>query len=238
MVRAKQQIVRPARIRWLLLRFVALIVTLTVVGGASAGNKLRRQSGQSFTGEERIEAEQRLFDLGYWTGPVDGELDPAFRHALTAFQKVEGRNRTGRLTREELEALRTAVKPVPRHQGQRHIEIDLTRQVLLVVDSNTSIERILPVSTGNEKSYLDHGEVHRARTPRGNFKVLHKIAGWRRSTLGLLYYPNYIHQGIAVHGSVSVPAYPASHGCIRIPMYAAIELSRLMPIGMDVMVYE
>lgn len=237
MVRARKQIVRTARIRWLILRFVALIVTLTVGGGAGAKNNAKLSSRQAFTAEERIEAEQRLSDLGYWTGPVDGELDPAFRHALTAFQKTEGRDRTGKLTREELKALRTATKPIPRHQGQRHIEIDLTRQVLFVVDSNGSIERILPVSTGNEKSYMDHGQVHRAHTPRGHFNVLHKISGWRRSTLGLLYYPNYIHQGIAVHGSVSVPANPASHGCIRVPMYAARELSRLMPIGIDVIVY-
>ncbi len=76
---------------------------------------------------ERREAEQRLSDLGYWTGPVDGVLDPLFRHALIAFQKVAGRKRTGKLTSEELEALRIAVRPIPRHTGYAHVEIDLQR---------------------------------------------------------------------------------------------------------------
>jgi len=53
----------------------------------------------------------------------------------------------------------------------------------------------------------------------------------------LLYYPSYILNGIAVHGSPSVPTYPASHGCIRVPMYAAKELSGLMPVGIEVIVY-
>ena len=47
--------------------------------------------------------------LGYWTGPVDGALDSGSRHALIAFQKVEGRKRTGKLTRAELQALLSAI---------------------------------------------------------------------------------------------------------------------------------
>ena len=74
--------------------------------------------------------------------------------------------------------------------------------------------------------------------PRGQFKVLRKIAGWRRSTLGLLYYPNYIHNGIAIHGSLAMLVYPDSHGCIRIPMYASKELSEMTPVGTEVIVYE
>ena len=37
------------------------------------------------------EAERRLAELGYWTGAIDGLLDPATRSALIAFQKWEGR---------------------------------------------------------------------------------------------------------------------------------------------------
>jgi hypothetical protein len=174
---------------------------------------------------EKLEAEQLLASLGYWTGPIDGRLDAAFHHALTAFQKVESRKRTGKLTSQELEALRKARKPLPLHSDFAHIEVDIKRQVLFVINSTGSITHILPVSTGNEQLYLDHGQVHRARTPRGQFKVTHQIRGWRLSTLGFLYYPNYIFEGVAIHGSVSVPPFPDSHGCIRVPMYAAKELS-------------
>lgn len=37
-----------------------------------------------------LEAEQRLKELGYWIGPIDGRADVAFSNALIAFQKVEG----------------------------------------------------------------------------------------------------------------------------------------------------
>ena len=41
-----------------------------------------------------------------------------------------------------------------------------------------------------------------------------------------MYNPLYIVGGIAIHGSLDVPAYPASHGCIRVPMFASQRLPR------------
>ena len=58
-----------------------------------------------------------------------------------------------------------------------------------------------------------------------------------KSPLGLLYYPNYLIKGIAIHGNPSVPSFPASHGCIRIPMYAAVEFTGLAPIGIPVVIH-
>lgn len=197
----------------------------------------RRIRAQALSALEILDAEQRLSALGYWTGPVDGLFDSGSRHALIAFQKVKGRRRTGKLTSEELEAIRQAARSLPRNTGYGHVEIDLQRQVLFVVDDSDTVTHILPVCTGNEKSYIDHGQVHRAHTPRGRFKVLRKIRGVRISSLGFLYYPNYIHEGIAIHGSWSMPVYPASHGCIRIPMFAAKEFSGLVPLGTEVIVY-
>lgn len=197
----------------------------------------RRINTQTIGSQEVFEAEQLLAALGYWTGPVDGKFDAGSRHALVAFQKVEDRKRSGKLTISELQALREADRPLPKHTGYAHVEIDLERQVLFLVDDHDVITHILPVCTGNEKLYMDHGEVHRAHTPRGTFKVLRKINGVRISSLGLLYYPNYIHGGIAIHGSSTIAVYPDSHGCIRIPMFAAQEFSRLVPVGMEVIVY-
>jgi lipoprotein-anchoring transpeptidase ErfK/SrfK len=77
----------------------------------------------------------------------------------------------------------------------------------------------------------------RAITPVGTFEIYRKVEGWRKSPLGLLYYPNYIEGGIAIHGNPSVPTRPASHGCIRIPMFAAQEFSEIATIGMEVFVY-
>jgi len=66
---------------------------------------------------ERRQAEQRLWELGYWAGPIDGKFDSASRQALIAFQKVEGRPRTGNLAPTELNALLTAYRPRPRFDG-------------------------------------------------------------------------------------------------------------------------
>lgn len=180
---------------------------------------------------------QRLWDLGYWAGRVDGRFDSDSKHALIAFQKVERRARTGRLAMDELNALRNASKPIARYGSYAHVEIDLKRQVLFVVGEDGDVLRILPVSTGNGELYTDHGQIHRARTPTGTFKVLRKIKGWRLSSLGLMYYPSYILNGIAIHGSFSIPTHPASHGCIRVPMFAAKQLSSLLPIGTQVIIY-
>jgi lipoprotein-anchoring transpeptidase ErfK/SrfK len=205
--------------------------------GQALAQRSSKVSARELSAEEKREAEQRLWDLGYWAGPVDGEFDSNSRHALMAFQKVEERERTGKLTLSELSALRNATRPIPRQGDYPHVEIDLRRQVLFVIDETGSVLRILPVSTGNGELYIDGGKVHRARTPTGTFKVLRKINGWRRSSLGLLYYPSYILNGIAIHGSFSVPARPASHGCIRVPLFAAKELSSLLPVGIEVLVY-
>ena len=218
--------------------WVILFVTASATASVSDKRVPRPAQRRELSVAERLETEQLLSSLGYWTGPVDGDFDVGSRHALIAFQKVEGRQRTGKLTKDELQAMRLATRPLPRRTGNAHIEIDLTRQVLFIIDGTGSVTHILPVCTGNEKTYVDHGQIHRAHTPRGTFKVLRKIAGWRRSSLGLLYYPNYIHSGIAIHGSLAMPVYPASHGCIRIPMFAAKEFSEMTAIGTEVVVYE
>jgi lipoprotein-anchoring transpeptidase ErfK/SrfK len=210
-----------------------VVLPIPVVLAQAAGQAKRSELSK----EEICEAEQRLADFGYWTGPVDGLLDPVSRHALIAFQKVERRKRTGRLNDEELIALRHAQRPTPRETGTAHIEIDIARQVLFYVDEMGTVAKILPVSTGHGRAYNEHGQKGVARTPCGTFHVYRKINGWRRSALGLLYYPCYIFEGFAIHGSPSVPAFPASHGCIRIPMFAAAEISKLATIGMVVIVY-
>jgi Uncharacterized protein conserved in bacteria len=211
-----------------------LLFLLFVFTESSIGKPLK----QGPTSAEIMEAEQRLSDLGYWTGPIDGGFDGASKHALIAFQKVEKRKRTGKLTADELEALRVAARPEPRDSTYPHVEVDLTLQVMMIVDDEGNATKILPVCTGSDELYLEDGKWARAHTPRGRFIVLRKIEGWRLSRLGLLYYPNYIFNGIAIHGSLSIRTYPDSHGCIRIPMFAAKEVSEMLPVGTIVVVYD
>ena len=185
------------------------------------------------------EAEQILSGLGYWVLNVDGKADASTGHAITAFQKVEGLKRTGTLNGGVLEALRFASRPTARfNTGRAHVEIDITRQVLFLTDAQGMVVRILPVSTGNERRYFDQGKWQIAHTPRGAFKIKSKINGVRHAPLGDLYYPNYFYGGVAIHGSLSIPQTPASHGCVRIPRYADKAFSTLVWVGMEVIVYD
>jgi hypothetical protein len=175
--------------------------------------------------------------MGYWTGAVDGLFDPATRSALIAFQKWEGRPITGQLTIAELEAIRSSASPKAREVGYEHVEVDLDRQVLLVVNDEGGV-RVLPVSTGSGKPFIDQGQMSIAYTPRGRFVVYDKSVGWEKPPFQSMYYPNYVSGGVAIHGYGSVPNQPASHGCIRIPLFAAREVSRLMDLGTIVLVYD
>lgn len=215
---------------------LGLLVSISTQSFASTKSK-KREKG-SLTRAELKEAERRLSEMGYWTGRTDGAIDSVTRTGLIAFQKWEGRRVTGLLTRAELNAIRNATSPEPRDPGYKHIEVDLDRQVLLLTDDEGVITKILPVSTGSGKRYREKRMSGLAYTPRGRFRIYGKIAGWRRSPLGLLFYPNYFSDGLAIHGNPSVPREPRSHGCVRIPMFAAKEISRQLPVGTIVLIYD
>jgi hypothetical protein len=196
-------------------------------------------SGHSPDRRGTLEVEKLLSNLGYWISKVDGVADTSTYHAIMAFQKVEGRKRTGKIRAADLEALRFAERPKARFgTGPAHVEIDITRQVLFLVDSSGTVTHILPVSSGNEKRYFDQGKWQVAHTPRGHFRIMRKINGVRKASLGDLYYPNYFSDGVAIHGSNSVPPFPASHGCVRIPRFADRAFFALAHLGTEVFVYD
>jgi lipoprotein-anchoring transpeptidase ErfK/SrfK len=116
--------------------------------------------------------------------------------------------------------------------------VDLARQVLFLVDGDGRVGNILPISSGSGKTFHEKGypETH-AITPCGHLEVFSTASGWKTSPLGEMYNPLYIVGGIAIHGSLDVPAYPASHGCIRVPMFASVRLPRMVPKGTPVFVY-
>jgi len=196
------------------------------------------QKSKPLTAKDHREAEQRLKDLGYWTGKVDGSWDVASRNALIAFQKIERLKPTGQLTRATFDTLMSANRPAPRETEVAHIEVDLVRQVLFVVDDTGTVTRVLPVSTGNGKEFYSEGWARDAITHPGRYQVRQKIPGWKKSALGEMYYPVYFMYGTAIHGSKSVPTKPASHGCVRIPMFAAKEFYRSTPVGMPVIIHK
>ncbi|HXG95397.1 MAG TPA: L,D-transpeptidase family protein [Blastocatellia bacterium] len=233
-----KSIIRLFIARVSLIAFVICALAAANSFAQKQSSKQAKAKSQTRIGPREIrEAEELLSNLGYWTGPIDGRMDKASRDALIAFQKVEGRKITGRLTASELRALQSANRPSPREGGEAHVEVDLDRQVLFVVDGSGNVSKILPISSGNGEEFTSEGWTRQAITPTGRFKVHRKLEGWRKSPLGLLYYPNYFLSGVAIHGNPTVPTRPASHGCVRIPMYAAKEFSDMTPIGTVVLVY-
>src|SRR5687767_9832324 len=184
----------------------------TVAAGLTRGAK----------GEHVRQLEQRLADLHFDPGKVDGVFDAITGHAVMAFQKTWGLARTGRATDDVLARIAEVGDPAPMLAtgGATRVEVDLQRQVLFLWKDG-GLFRILPVSTGNNKRYCVDGQCAKAVTPGGSFRVNRKIRGLRVSRLGKLYNPLYFNGGIAIHGAPSVPAYPASHGCVRIPMHAS-----------------
>jgi len=189
------------------------------------------------SGPEVLALEQRLSQLGYLVGNVDGVLDGATKHGITAFQKVEGLDRNGLADGATLGRLASAQTPTPRFSTPPdHIEVDIPRQVILMVRGGR-VTSVVPTSTGNNKLFTSQGYTRRAVTPNGQFQIYFKRNGWRKAPLGELYRPAYFNGGIALHGSRSVPTSPASHGCVRVPMAFADWFADNAPVGMVVYVY-
>lgn len=182
-----------------------------------------------------LAVQERLAELGYDVGAPDGRFGGRTSYAVMAFQKVEGLSRTGDIDGELRDALAGAGPPGPMVPGgpSTRVEIDLNRQVLIFWSGGT-LTRILPISSGNGEDYCVDGDCDIAVTPPGSFKIGRKAEGLEVAPLGELWWPMYFNGGIAIHGSPSVPPYPASHGCIRIPMYAAPTFYDQIPRGTSV----
>jgi hypothetical protein len=194
--------------------------------------------GRSLSAAEIRQAQERLVAMGYWVEHPGGGWDATWRQPLIAFQKVNWRKRTGALTRAEWSEILRAAPLAPRETGLPHIEVDLARQVFYMVDEAGAVSHILTVSSGSGKPFrAPSGWRSTADTPCGHLSVFQRASGWHKSELGEMYNPLYVVGGIAIHGSLDVPPKPASHGCIRIPMYAARRLPALVPKEMPVLVY-
>jgi hypothetical protein len=169
--------------------------------------------------------ESRLTALGYPCGPVDGVYDYRTRDAVMAFEKVERLSRDGIAGAAAWQRIFVAETPTPRltKSGDR-AEVDLTRQVLFMIEDGV-VTKVVHVSTG------------KLGTPTGHGAVRHKDLGWTECSVGWMYSPSYIMPRIAIHGSKSVPSYPASHGCVRTPVWMTDELYEQLVMGFPVDIY-
>jgi PKD repeat protein len=166
---------------------------------------------------------RRLDALHYHVRGISSTFSWATYDAVIAFQKAMRLPRTGVVGTATWQALGRARILQPRHARPRlHIEIDKTRQIILVVRGG-EVAAVLPTSTGAT-----------GNTPVGSWRIYWKSPGY--NGVGM-YYSMFWLRGFAVHGYHSVPPWPASHGCARIPIWSAYWLYRQFAVGDRVYVY-
>lgn len=203
-----------------------------------AGPSAALKPGQS--NARVLELQQRLRDLRYWVGEPDGVYGDLTAQAVMAFESAEGLPRDGVAGKQELDRLADAEVVTARNATGDVIEVDERRQLLIFIDDG-QVRWVFHTSTGTEKPYeAPGGGTNLADTPNGRWTMSWQVNGWRDGALGRMWSPKYFHSdGIAIHGYPSVPAEPASHGCVRVSIEAMdfIWEHDLAPIGSEVHVF-
>ncbi|MFC4059820.1 L,D-transpeptidase family protein [Planomonospora corallina] len=209
----------------------------TVAGAARAATPERPVSSfTSFVAPDRVlrpgtqgaavkTLQARLKELGYHPGRVNGRYGEATQAAVWAFRKVNGLGPSGTVGSRAWNALESPLSPrmlVPQGRPTR-VEIDLRKQVLVLYVRGQA--RLV--------SHISSGTAY-TPTPPGDFRTTWRRSGWHTAPLGRLYNPIFFNGGIAMHGSLSVPLRPASHGCVRLPLHVADVLPRLLGTGKPV----
>ena len=241
------------------------IVNETVAPASSTPRvALTRNLSKGVVGEDVERMQQRLVDLGFDPGPVDGVFGPATTQALWAFQKlvlnIPRDQADGVLTPESWDVMQGEVSVLPRRQRttRTHMEVYLTQQVA-VVFKNGAPELITHISSGSGEEWCDEvtldphtpdnetdevikkGICGSSITPGGVYNFQRRYVegdGWREGKLGRMHNPVYFNFGVAVHGSGNVPNNPASHGCIRIPMHISEYFPTLVSTGDQIFVWD
>jgi peptidoglycan hydrolase-like protein with peptidoglycan-binding domain len=166
----------------------------------------------------------QLAQRGYVVGRR-GLYDARTARAVLAFRKVTGMRRTTIASSDVFRRLsrgggRFRVR-FPTHG--KHVEADLSRQVIALI-RGAKVERIYPVSSGKPST----------PTIKGHFKVYLKSPGTNAKGM---YMSSYFIRGYAIHGYPSVPVFPASHGCLRVPNSEAVSIFNWLSFGDIVDVY-
>ncbi|WP_433325488.1 L,D-transpeptidase family protein [Spirillospora sp. CA-294931] len=193
-------------------------------------------------GEPVRELQRRLAELHYAPGKPDGKYGLTTQMAVWAFQKVNRLKVTSTVSKKTWDALDAPKEPQPMAKKGREadrVDVDLRRQYLVLYKGGKP-ELITHISSGSGEYYCakDRGaKVARCRyatTSTGDFRTGRRASGWEVSPLGRLYNPIYFNGGIAFHGALDVPRYPASHGCVRLPMHVAEDFPKLLGTNVPV----
>ena len=157
--------------------------------------------------------------------PVGGGYGGATARAVLAYRKTNNMRRTTSASAKIFSRVfrrRGAFRPRHPRAGY-HVEFDWSRQVLAFVNRGRAIA-------------VYHSSSGTAATPTvfGRFRFYRKQPG--TNSKGMVH-SNYFIGGYAIHGYKSVPTYPASHGCLRVPIPNAKAIDNRIRLGMTIFVY-
>ena len=222
------------------------VPTTQLVTTSTTEPEVISSSGQR-SGAATKAAQKKLLSLGFWLLTPNGKYDETTRQAVMAFQKYYKLRPTGSMNDATAFLLnKMEIRPQAQATEGTLAEVDKSRQLLFLVEDGKT-KYVINASTGDDRPYVEPdmntpGVLIRgtATTPIGTFKMnRERPDGWWVGDLGQIYRPKYFIGGVAIHGSQTVPAYPASHGCVRVTV-AAMDMiwdSGLLPLGADVVVY-
>ena len=222
---------------------------------------LSRTIKDGMKGEDVRRLQQRLKDLYFDPGRIDGIYGGDTMMAVWAFQTL-----VQKMTRDTIvdfvtpvlwESMRGNVTITPRRQpgSPNHVEVYLPEQVMAVFKGQQLL-LVTHISTGTNEKWceevtIDPGEdgnkgavpiktgvCGEAITPGGIYYFYNRKLGLRESKLGTMWNPVYFNFGIAIHGAMMVPKEPASHGCVRIPIFVSNYFPALVQYNDRVYVFD
>lgn len=188
---------------------------------SSPKKKVKRNLESGVCGLDARNANRKLLDLGYLPRNLFNKecFDTYSYHATMAFQKYSGIAADGVIgpaTRKKLYLAKPpSLKKIPGWKelskdpswSEQKIVISLEKQILLLTKNN-QVQLVSSASSG-APGY---------DTPPGIFSVFRKEEmSWSIPYDTWMPWATYFNGGIATHESPDVPAYPASHGCVRLP---------------------
>lgn len=163
----------------------------------------------------------------HYAVPVDGRYEEGTEQAVIAFRKMTDEERIGSAGKPVFRALQRGEGAfhVRYRRDGRHVEANLTKQVLAEIEPGGRVYRIYTMSSGKPST----------PTVIGRFQVYLKTPGINSE--GMVD-SNYFIRGYAIHGYAEVPTYAASHGCLRVPIPDAPAIYGWVREGTPVDVYD
>lgn len=206
-----------------------------VVAMACSVLVISQQPAEAVSKARVVEVQKRLQRLGFDI-VADGIVGPRTRQAVCGARRVlrYGHPKRNGVKWNDVVQLRKRTRLPKPNKGSTYLWVDRKCQMMYQAKNNRWVG-LYKISTGAR----GHA------TPGGNYRITWRWPGWHNSSQypsdsgnGNMYNSMYFKSGgYAIHGSRSVPWYPASHGCVRVSVSDANRLYRSVGIGTPVRIF-